>query len=155
VDVVTCERLLIAGVAHPHAGAHLERILEQVETSGEGRERDSQAVALLLVVAGPDAEPGPPPGEHVEGGHGLGQYRGMAKVRPGRDGQQPKRATVAGEGRQGGVRLEARRLRAAHHRVLPHLIRRRDAVEATAVSQSGDVGQQCAEPSQRRRPVEL
>jgi hypothetical protein len=117
-DTVALEGAVLAVFAGPHALAHFERVLQQLVAGGQrGGERHTEPIAFLLVVAGAHAEPGAAAAQHVEGGHCLGQHRGVAEMRAGHDGQQPHPAGACREIRQRGVRLETGRLRPAHHRV--------------------------------------
>ena len=151
---MTAERTVVALLAGPHAGAHLKGVLEQLVARRQRWEGHAQALAFLLIVAGPDPEPGPPPGEDVEGGHGFGQHGGVPEVGAGGNRQQTDRAGAGRHEGEHGVGLEAVHFGAAHDRVLPNVIGDGDAIQPALVGERGDVGQHLREVLGTGRPVE-
>ena len=86
-DVLAVERPLVAPLAGPHAQAGLDGLLEQLEALGERRERQAEALGLLRVVPGADAEHRPAAREDVERRHDLGEQAGVAVRHGGRERQ--------------------------------------------------------------------
>ncbi len=96
---------LVASLRPALTGEHrvgdLERLLEHLEAGREGRHREAQGRALLLVPRRPDAQPRPAAGQDVERGGGLDPEPGQpvvdaadhqAKARPPCvGGQEPER----------------------------------------------------------------
>jgi len=60
-------------IASPHRQREAQCLLQPLESFANGGERQAHRGRLPLVVSGSDPEPGPPAGEHVEGGDGLDQ----------------------------------------------------------------------------------
>jgi hypothetical protein len=101
--VLALVRRLVTG---PHPQADLQRVLQPLEPLGGGRERDAETAALLVVPAGPDAQPRPPTGQHVQRGQGLGQDARVAVDGAGDQGEQLRPLGVRRDETQRGVRLQ-------------------------------------------------
>src|SRR5215210_868045 len=149
------EGAFIATLTAPHPQADLDRLLEYLEALFERREGNSEAARLLFVMAGPDAEPGPPPREHVQGGYRLGQYARVSEVRPRHHGRELDIAGVGGQERQGRIALQFGGLRATHYRVLPNVVRHTDAIESCLLGGPRDPGQCWAEADCSSGPAKV
>ena len=128
-------------LAAPHPQGYLYRLLEHLEAHPLRREGDPEPPRLLLVVAGPDAEPGASAREHVERGHRLYEDGRVAEVNARHHRPEPDPLGVGGQERERRVALRLVRLRASHHRVLPDVVRHADAVEARVLGRPRDLGQ--------------
>ena len=65
-------------LAAQHRDDDLQRLLQLLEAVGERAELDAERLVLELEPAGADAELGPPAGDDVERGDGLGQHGRVA-----------------------------------------------------------------------------
>ena len=117
-----------------HGPADPERLLETVHPLGDGREVDAEAVVLLLVPGGPDAEHGPPPRQDVEGGDLLGQDGGVPVGHPGDQGPEAGRRRTGGETTEQRVALEHVGVGWSQQWQLVEVIHHPHAVEAGALA---------------------
>lgn len=99
------ERATIAG---PHVAGELQQLLEAHEPLGGGLERQPGHRGLVGLVAGPDAEPRPPTGEHVERGDHLDDQGWRPDQRPHDHGAEANRTGRRGQKPEGRVHLEHR-----------------------------------------------
>jgi hypothetical protein len=97
--------LLVTG---PHGQRDAQRLVEPLEPLGGRRQGQAQGGGLVLLVPGPDAEPGAAAGEHVECGHRLDQQRRLAEGDRADHGAQAYPLAGGGEVTEGGARLEHR-----------------------------------------------
>ncbi len=142
-------------VAPPHLQADLQRLLEPLESLGEGRERDAKAARLLLVPRRADAQPGPTAREHVKRRDDLGQDARVPVDGAGDQGQQPGPGGAGGQVAKRRVGLEHVLLRRADHGDLEEMVHHADAVEAGLVCGPRDGRELAAELVGRARAVEV
>src|SRR5215203_4314044 len=152
--VLSLEGALVSLLAAPHPEGYLERLLQHLEAFFLRREGDAEPRCLLWVVAGADAEAGPPAGEHVQCGNRLDEHGRVTEVYSRHHRRQPY---LFGVGRQEGKRRVAFRfvrLGTAHDRMLPQVVGHPDAVEARFLGDPADLREVLAEPSRTTSPVE-
>jgi len=133
-------------VAAPHLQADLQRLLQPLEPLGHRRERDAQPAGLLLVPGRADAQPGPPAGQHVQGGHGLGEDARVPVNGAGHQGQQLGPRGQPGHVPERGVGLEHLSLRRPDRPDLEEVVHYRDEAEPGFVGRAGHGSQVCAQP---------
>jgi hypothetical protein len=149
--VPTLDRSL---VAVEHLSADAQRLLEPLEALADGRVGDAQAGVLLLVPRGPDPKNGPPSGEHVQGGHRLGENAGVAVGHAGHHGPQLDPLGEAGGIGERGVALRHVQLGRADHGDLEEVVHHPQAGQADLVTAPGDPGKGRGDRAGRARPAE-
>src|SRR5918997_2345007 len=130
VVVLALEGALVTVLAAPHPQGYLYCLLQHLEAHPLCREGDPESPRLLLVVAGPDTEPGASAGERVERGHCLYEDGRVAEVNARHHRPEPDPLGVGGQERERRVALRLVCHWTAHDRVLPEVVRHADAVEA-------------------------
>ena len=113
-----------------HPAADLQGVGQHLVAHLQRRELEAQRLVLELEPRGTDAQHRPPAGDHVEGGDGLGEVRGVAVGHAGDEGGEADRLGAGGEGAEERVRLEHLLLRLAHHGQLVEVVHHEDGVEA-------------------------
>src|SRR5262249_92338 len=71
--VLPHEGALVPTLAAPHPQADLERLLKPLEPLGKWGEGDAKPACLILVMTGPDTQPGTAAREHIQRSNCLGQ----------------------------------------------------------------------------------
>jgi hypothetical protein len=142
-------------VAGEHLPADEQRLLQPLEPLGGRREQQAQAARLVGVPGRADAQHGPAAGEHVEGGHRLGQQTRFPVRDAGDQGEQLGPSGVRGEEAEGRVRLQHVVLGWADDPDLPEVVHHADPVEARLVGRRGHVGEHGTDPRGAVGPGEV